>query len=97
MAHFAKLHGETLTEGNHHSGIIVSSQIPLGKVLKWLLRIANAVSATAIKDRLEFLSDWKEIYSRSLSAGLYLLVIMRHEKGANCAAPLGLWAVIHVC
>jgi hypothetical protein len=59
VAHFAKLHGDTLNEGNHHSGIIVSSQIPLGEVLKRLLRLANSVGATEMQDRLEFLSDWK--------------------------------------
>jgi uncharacterized protein with PIN domain len=59
VAHFAKLHSETLNRGHHHSGIVVSNQIPLGEVFKRLIRLTNSISATEIKDRLEFLSDWK--------------------------------------
>jgi hypothetical protein len=44
--------------GRHHAGIVVSSQRPIGDMLRRLLRLANTLNATAMQDRLEFLGDW---------------------------------------
>jgi len=57
VAHFAVLHGGLLTGGGH-SGIIVSSQRPLGDILRRLLHLGGALDAESIRDWLEFLSDW---------------------------------------
>jgi hypothetical protein len=58
VAHFAKLHFAWLRGGRHHAGIVVSSQRPIGDVLRRLLHLANAREADELRDRLEFLSDW---------------------------------------
>jgi hypothetical protein len=58
VAHFAALHGAWLRQGRHHWGIVVSSQRPLGDLLKRLRNLAKARDAEAMRDRLEFLSDW---------------------------------------
>ena len=47
-----------MTEGRHHAGIVVSSQRPIGEVIRRLLHLASALDAESMRDRLEFLSDW---------------------------------------
>lgn len=59
VAHFAKLHTKIIEAQGHHAGIIVSGQLPLGEVLRRLLRLASNLDAEAMRDRIEFLSDWK--------------------------------------
>lgn len=59
VRHFANLHSVRLAEGRHHAGIIVSSQRPVGDVIRRLLRLASALDAESMRDRLEFLSDWQ--------------------------------------
>ena len=58
VAHFTALHAARIAQGRHHAGIIVSSQRPVGEVIRRLLRLASALEAEAMRDRLEFLSDW---------------------------------------
>jgi len=58
VAHFAALHGIWLRHGRHHAGIVLSSQRPLGELVRRLLRLAAALDSKAMLDRLEFLSDW---------------------------------------
>lgn len=58
VGHFAHLHSVRMAEGQHHAGIIVSSQRPIGEVVRRLLHLASALDAESIRDRLEFLSDW---------------------------------------
>jgi hypothetical protein len=58
VAHFAALHGIWLRQGRHHAGIVLSSQRPLGELVRRLLRLAAALDSKAMLDRLEFLSDW---------------------------------------
>ncbi len=58
VAHFAKLHAEWMKQGRHHAGIIVSSQRSIGDLSRRLLHLASTLDADAMKDRLEFLSDW---------------------------------------
>ena len=55
---FANLHWEWLTAGQHHAGIIVSDQRPLGDLLHRVLRLARTLTAEEMVDRLEYLSDW---------------------------------------
>lgn len=56
--HFAALHEEWLVPGKHHSGIIVSRQRPIGDVIRRLLRLARALTAEEMVDRLEYLNNW---------------------------------------
>ena len=58
VAHFAALHAARVGQGRHHAGIIVSSQRPIGDVIRRLMHLASVLEAEAMRDRLEFLSDW---------------------------------------
>jgi hypothetical protein len=58
VGHFANLHSMRITQGRHHAGIILSSQRPIGDVIRRLLHLANTLDAESMRDRLEFLSDW---------------------------------------
>src|SRR5688572_13998103 len=58
VAHFASLHAQWLRDGQHHAGIVVSTQRPIGDTLRRLLRLANELDAEAMRDRLEFLGSW---------------------------------------
>ncbi len=58
VAHFAALHAAWLAEGRHHAGIIVSTQRPIGDLLRRILNLAGALDAENMQDRLEYLSDW---------------------------------------
>lgn len=58
VAHFAELHANWLRQGRHHAGIVVSSQRPIGDMIRRLLRLARARNAESMRDRLEFLGDW---------------------------------------
>lgn len=57
-AHFAKLHANWVRQGRHHAGIVVSSQRPIGDVLRRLVHLAGTLDAAALQDRLEYLGDW---------------------------------------
>jgi len=58
VAHFASLHTQWMKRGRHHAGIVVSAQPPIGDLLRRLLHVAGTLDADAMRDRLEFLSDW---------------------------------------
>lgn len=58
VAHFASLHATWMEHGRHHAGIVVSSQRPIGDVLRRLIHLAGAVDTDSLKDQLEFLGDW---------------------------------------
>lgn len=58
VAHFANLHDRSLKLGRQHAGIIVSAQRPIGDLLQRLLKLAGTLDGEAMRDRLEFLSDW---------------------------------------
>ncbi len=58
VGHFANLHAMWVTAGRHHAGIVVSSQRPIGEVVRRLLNLARALDAESMRDRLEFLSNW---------------------------------------
>jgi hypothetical protein len=44
--------------GTDRSSIVVSQQRPIGDTLHRLLHLAGTVDADAMRNRLEFLSDW---------------------------------------
>lgn len=54
---FAKLHREYLSTGRHHTGIIISAQLPIGVVLRRLLKLLHTRFAEDMLDWLEYLSD----------------------------------------
>ena len=57
---FWALHEEVLSQGRHHSGIILMPQqrYSTGEQLRRLLHLASALSADEMIDRAEFLSAW---------------------------------------
>jgi len=58
VAHFAALHAARIQQRQHHAGVVVSSQRPIGDLLRRLVHLAGTLGADAMRDRLEFLSDW---------------------------------------
>ncbi len=56
---FARLHKEFLAAGRSHAGIIVSDQLPVGVLLRRLLTLLAARSATDMREQLEFLGNWR--------------------------------------
>jgi len=58
VAHFVRLHTEWMHQARNHAGVIVSSQRAIGDLSHRLLRLAKALDEEAMKNRLEYLSDW---------------------------------------
>lgn len=58
VGHFAAMHRIWMQQGRHHAGIVVSSQRAVGDLLRRLLHLASTLDSDAMRDRLEFLSDW---------------------------------------
>ena len=58
VAHFRELHATWLRYGRHHAGIVVSSQRPIGDMLRRLRHLADALDADSMRDRLELPNDW---------------------------------------
>lgn len=56
---FARLHKIFLTKGKTHLGIIISDQLPVGELLKRFMRLWFRLSAEQMKNRLEYLSNWR--------------------------------------
>jgi hypothetical protein len=58
VTHFAKLHYDWIRAGDHHAGLVVSSQRTVGDTLRRLHNLAQALSAAQMANRLEYLSNW---------------------------------------
>ena len=58
VAHFAAIHADWMAQRRHHEGIVVSSQRPIGDLLRRLIHLAGTLDAHALQDRLEYLADW---------------------------------------
>lgn len=58
--HFEPLHGKWLQEGREHAGIILSTQIPLGELLRRTLRMLDEVTADEMHNSLRYLNDFAE-------------------------------------
>lgn len=59
-ADFCRLHTEFVGTGRHHAGIVIAEQqrLPVGEMMRHLLRLRAALNAEAMRDRLEFLNRW---------------------------------------
>jgi hypothetical protein len=59
-ADFCRLHGEFMKAGRHHAEIIVAEQqrLPVGEMMRRVLRLRAALDAETMRDRLEFLNRW---------------------------------------
>lgn len=58
VADFARLHGEWMSLPRHHADLVVSSQRPVGDLLRRVMSLASALGAEEMRDRLEYLSNW---------------------------------------
>lgn len=56
---FAKIHYEFMKNDKSHTGIVLSNQLPIGQVLKRLMRLYFTLSKEEIRNRLEYLNAWK--------------------------------------
>jgi len=57
--HFAKIHYEWITLNQSHTGIILSDQLAVGIVLRRFMKLYFSLPADDMKNRLEYLSNWK--------------------------------------
>jgi hypothetical protein len=58
VADFAILHANWMQQTKHHAGMLLSSQRAIGDLLRRLVHLGTTLDAVAMRDRLEFLSDW---------------------------------------
>ncbi len=58
VAHFTRLHDDWIARSRNHAGIIVSTQRPIGDLLRRVRALAYSLGAEEMRDRLEFLSNW---------------------------------------
>lgn len=56
---FVELHVSWLEREQAHAGIVVSDQLPVGVLLRRLLKLLDARDADEMKSWLEFLSNWR--------------------------------------
>jgi predicted nuclease of predicted toxin-antitoxin system len=56
---FIILHKDFLENDRPHSGIIVTDQLPVGTLLKRTMKLWFTLNTDEMKNRLEFLSNWK--------------------------------------
>jgi hypothetical protein len=58
VADFARLHQEWIVRGDNHSGIVISHQRPIGELIRRLLNLGQNLTASEMRERLEYLSNW---------------------------------------
>lgn len=60
-ADFCRLHTQFIAGGRHHAGIVIAEQqrLPVGEMMRCLLRLRAALDADTMRNRLEFLNRWR--------------------------------------
>jgi len=58
VADFYKIHSECTRKGFNHAGIILSKQLPIGAIVKALLRLLSSMKYEQMEDSVIWLSDW---------------------------------------
>lgn len=58
IADFCKIHSGYINKGYEHNGLIVSRQLPIGVIVKALLRLLSSVNYGKIRNNIIWLSDW---------------------------------------
>lgn len=56
---FILLHKEFTEAKREHSGIALSNQLPIGMLLKRVMKLNAALDEEDMKSRIEFLSNWR--------------------------------------
>jgi hypothetical protein len=57
VADFAKIHRELVKTGTHHPGMILSKQLPVGQIVKALLRLLSHMGQENITNRVLWLGE----------------------------------------
>ena len=58
VADFHKLHFEFIKKGIEHSGIILSKQLPIGTIIKALLRLLSDIKSENFRNNMLWLREW---------------------------------------
>ena len=58
IADFCRIHSDVTKRGHEHSGIIVSKQLPIGVIIKALLRLLSNLNYENAKNNVIWLSNW---------------------------------------
>jgi hypothetical protein len=56
---FAMIHYEWMRNGKSHAGIVLSDQLPIGVILRRLMKLYYSLKPEDIKNTLEYLGTWK--------------------------------------
>ena len=56
VADFCKIHSDFITKGLNHSGIILSKQLPIGVIVKALLRLLPDITLEKARNNIYWLS-----------------------------------------
>jgi predicted nuclease of predicted toxin-antitoxin system len=56
---FALIHYQWMRIGRTHSGIVLSDQLPIGIILRRLMKLYYSVNREDMMNRLEYLGAWK--------------------------------------
>ena len=56
---FALIHYQWMRIGRPHAGIILSDQLPIGVILRRIMKLYYSVNQADMKNRLEYLGAWK--------------------------------------
>jgi len=57
VADFVKLHEEFMTTGLRHSGILLSKQLPVGFIVKRLLKLLSLLHVDEIENNISWLNE----------------------------------------
>lgn len=58
IADFNRIHSEYIKKGIEHSGIILTKQLPIGTIIKALLKLLSNMKAEGFRNNIIWLSDW---------------------------------------
>ncbi len=58
IADFSKIHSEFIKKGRGHNGIIFSKQLPIGLIVKGLLKLLSNLTPLKARNQVLWLNDW---------------------------------------
>lgn len=58
IADFYKIHSDFMKKEIEHSGIILSKQLPIGVIIKALLKLITNLNYEKVRNSVVWLSDW---------------------------------------
>lgn len=56
---FAIIHYQWMRIGRSHAGLVLSDQLPIGVILRRLMKLYYSLNLEDMKNRLEYLTAWK--------------------------------------